>query len=345
MSLRSTPRQRRRHRGRGRLHSADLGIEPFQSMANGPRRLARPAWQSTGALVRRGNRRVMAETMVKAKDAADMVMSTTTCCRRRSLLKQRWSWTPSAAFERPRRQRRGGYDRPVNDDLSATPMSSFAVATSISASPLRDGATRRGVGIDDDGRLVCTGHPDAATPPELMSRALGSDKSEIRVSQPLVGVASAVRPGIYRSKWWSLLRPDCCSDVVWAATRSEDMLALSHRSRSDSIRRTRLQARWHVQRACGFAWSVMAAPTRASVRSFTVVRGAGRTALSILRHPVRRRRRRHQTTLDGATRGAGRRGDGPARADRRPSLDRVGHRSDRTASSQPLDDDVFPSRR
>jgi carbon-monoxide dehydrogenase large subunit len=102
----------------------------------------------------------------------------------------------------------------VNQRLAVAPMEPHGAASA----------------IDDDGRLVVYGSTQMPHLLEmLMCRALGLGKDDLHVVTPLVGGGFGGKAGIYPEQVVvaavarQLQRP-----VVWAATRSEDMLALSH---------------------------------------------------------------------------------------------------------------------
>ena len=84
--------------------------------------------------------------------------------------------------------------------------------------------------IGDDGRLIVYGSTQMPhLLHRLMAAALGVPTTDIRVVTPLVGGGFGGKAGMYPEQIvvaaaaWRLRRP-----ITWAATRSEDMLALSH---------------------------------------------------------------------------------------------------------------------
>ena len=190
----------------------------------------------------------------------------------------------------------------------------------------------------DDGRL--TFYASTQMPHGLhgqLAAALGIDAADIHVDRPQVG-------GGVRRQGRDLPRvlggrrrgppPRPAGHVVADPQRRPRVAA--PQPRPDPVRRARLPPRRHVHRA--------ARPPRRRRRRLPGHRRlpARRHQAHVQRHlplpghPVRRRRRRHQHHADGRLpRRRAARGDGAARAPRRPRRARARHRPDRAAPAQP----------
>ena len=233
-----------------------------------------------------------------------------------------------------------GTTDPVDDDL-------FGDADVDRARPLRqpadrrgtDGAARRRVGHRrrrSAGRLRI--HADAAPDAAAAGRALGVDEDEIRVVTPLVGGGFGGKAGLYPEQVVvaaaakRLQRPGRVDRRRAAKTCWRCRTAAARSSTSSSAASATARSP-----ACACAWSATAAP----IPGIGCVPARGHAPdvqrhVSIHRHPVRRRRRRHQHHTDGRVpRRRPSRGDGAARADRRPGVHRAGHRPHRAAPAQP----------
>ena len=212
--------------------AADLGIEPFQSMATVHDDFARPPLAIDRVrFVGEAIAAVLADTVVQAKDAADMVIVDYEVLPAAVTAEAALALDAPVLFEVHGDNVAVGTTDAVNDDLfgdADVVVRGRYVNQRIAVAPMEPHGAASA--IDDDGRLVVYGSTQMPhLLHNLMSGALGVDKSEIRVVTPLVGGGFGGKAGIYPEQVVvaaaakRLQRP-----VVWAATRSEDMLALSH---------------------------------------------------------------------------------------------------------------------
>ncbi|MEY2400393.1 MAG: aerobic carbon-monoxide dehydrogenase large subunit, partial [Ilumatobacteraceae bacterium] len=214
------------------LTAADLGLDPFQSMVTVHDDFARPPLaRDRVRFVGEAIVAVLAESAVQAKDAADMVIVDYEVLQAVVLPEEALEPGAPVLFEPHGDNVAVTTTDPVNDDLFGDAdviVRGRYVNQRIAVAPMEPHGAASA--IDDDGRLVVYGSTQMPhLLHNLLSRALGIDKSEIRVVTPLVGGGFGGKAGIYPEQVVvaavakQLQRP-----VVWAATRSEDMLALSH---------------------------------------------------------------------------------------------------------------------
>ena len=214
------------------LTAADLAVAPFHGMAKVHDDFARPALAVDRVrFVGEAIVAVLAETVVQAKDAADMVIVDYETLPAAVTAEDALALDAPVLFDvhgdnvamtttDPAHQDlfgdadvivRGRY---VNQRMAVAPMEPHGAAAEIGA----------------DGRLVVYGSTQMPhLLHQLMSAALGVPKTDIRVVTPLVGGGFGGKAGVYPEQIvvaaaaLRLRRP-----VTWSATRSEDMLALSH---------------------------------------------------------------------------------------------------------------------
>ncbi len=214
------------------LTAADLGLEPFQSMVTVHDDFARPALAIDRVrFVGDAIVAVVAETAVQAKDAADMVIVDYDVLPSVVNMEEALELDAPLLFEAHGSNVAISSTDPVDDDLFGDAdviVRGRYVNQRIAVAPMEPHGAASA--IDPDGRLLVYGSTQMPhLLHNLMARALGVDKGAIRVITPLVGGGFGGKAGIYPEQVVvaavakQLQRP-----VVWAATRSEDMLALSH---------------------------------------------------------------------------------------------------------------------
>jgi aerobic carbon-monoxide dehydrogenase large subunit len=212
--------------------AADLGIEPFQSMATVHADFARPALAADKVrFVGEAIVAVVAETMVQAKDAADMVIVDYDVLPAVVTPDEALTLGASLVFEAHGDNVAMATTDPVNPDLFGDAdviVRGRYVNQRIAVAPMEPHGAASA--IDDAGRLVVYGSTQMPHLLKmLMCQALGADANDVQVVTPLVGGGFGGKAGIYPEQVvvaavaMKLQRP-----VLWAATRSEDMLALSH---------------------------------------------------------------------------------------------------------------------
>ncbi len=212
--------------------AADLGIAPFQSMATVHDDFARPALAGDKVrFVGEAIVAVVAETMVQAKDAADMVIVDYEVLPAVVTPEEALTLDAPLVFEQHGDNVAMATTDPVNPDLFGDAdviIRGRYVNQRLAVAPMEPHGAASA--IDDDGRLVVYGSTQMPHLLKmLMCQALGVGKDDLHVVTPLVGGGFGGKAGIYPEQVVvaavarQLQRP-----VVWAATRSEDMLALSH---------------------------------------------------------------------------------------------------------------------
>ncbi len=214
------------------LTAADLGVAPFQSMVTVHDDFARPPLATDRVrFVGDAIVAVVAETAVQAKDAADMVIVDYEVLPAVVAAEAALEVDAPVLFEAHGNNVAISSTDPVNDDLFGDAdviVRGRYVNQRIAVAPMEPHGAASA--IAEDGRLLVYGSTQMPhLLHNLMARALDVDKSEIHVVTPLVGGGFGGKAGIYPEQVVvaavakRLQRP-----VVWAATRSEDMLALSH---------------------------------------------------------------------------------------------------------------------
>ncbi len=212
--------------------AADLGIDAFQSMAKVHDDFARPALAGDRVrFVGEAIVAVVADTVTQAKDAADMVIVDYEPLRAAVTAEAALADDAPVLFEGHGDNIAVATTDPVNADLFADAdviVRGRYVNQRMAVAPMEPHGAAAAIG--DDGRLLVYGSTQM---PHLLHRliatALAMDPSEIRVVTPLVGGGFGGKAGLYPEQVVvaaaakRLKRP-----VVWAATRSEDMVALSH---------------------------------------------------------------------------------------------------------------------
>ena len=212
--------------------AADLGIAPFQSMATVHDDFARPALAGDKVrFVGEAIVAVVAETMVQAKDAADMVIVDYEVLPAVVTADEALTLGAPLVFEQHGDNVAIATTDPVNPDLFGDAdviIRGRYVNQRLAVAPMEPHGAASA--IDDDGRLVVYGSTQMPhLLKTLMCQALGVGTDDLHVVTPLVGGGFGGKAGIYPEQVVvaavarQLQRP-----VVWAATRSEDMLALSH---------------------------------------------------------------------------------------------------------------------
>ena len=212
--------------------AAELGLDPFQSMVTVHDDFARPALAGDRVrFVGDAIVAVVAETAVQAKDAADLVIVDYEVLPAVVTSEAALELGAPLLFEPHGNNVALSSTDPVDDELFGDAdliVRGRYVNQRIAVAPMEPHGAASA--IDPDGRLVVYGSTQMPhLLHDLMARALGVDKSEIRVVTPLVGGGFGGKAGIYPEQvvvaavTKRLQRP-----IVWAATRSEDMLALSH---------------------------------------------------------------------------------------------------------------------
>ena len=212
--------------------AADLGIDAFQSMAKVHDDFARPALAGDRVrFVGEAIVAVVADTVTQAKDAADMVIVDYEPLRAAVTAEAALADDAPVLFEGHGDNIAVATTDPVNADLFADAdviVRGRYVNQRMAVAPMEPHGAAAAIG--DDGRLLVYGSTQM---PHLLHRliatALAMEPSEIRVVTPLVGGGFGGKAGLYPEQVVvaaaakRLKRP-----VVWAATRSEDMVALSH---------------------------------------------------------------------------------------------------------------------
>ncbi len=212
--------------------AADLGIDAFQSMATVHDDFARPAL--AGDRVRFVGEAIVAvvgDTVTQAKDAAEMVIVDYETLDAAVTAEAALADDAPVLFEGHGDNIAVATTDPVNADLFADAdviVRGRYINQRMAVAPMEPHGAAAAIG--DDGRLLVYGSTQM---PHLLHRliatALAIDPSEIRVVTPLVGGGFGGKAGLYPEQVvvaaaaMRLQRP-----VVWAATRSEDMVALSH---------------------------------------------------------------------------------------------------------------------
>jgi carbon-monoxide dehydrogenase large subunit len=210
----------------------DLGLVPFQSMATVHDDFARPPLATERVrFVGEAIVAVLAETVTQAKDAADMVIVDYEPLPAAVTAEAALAEDAPVLFEAHGNNVALTTTDAINADLFGEAdviVRGRYVNQRIAVAPMEpNGAATT---IDHDGRLLVYGSTQM---PHLMHRllatALGMEPDQIRVVVPLVGGGFGGKAGIYPEQVVvaaaarKLQRP-----IVWASTRSEDMLALSH---------------------------------------------------------------------------------------------------------------------
>jgi carbon-monoxide dehydrogenase large subunit len=212
--------------------AADLGVGPFQGMVNVHDDFARPALSSDRVrFVGESIAVVIAETNAQARDAADMVIVDYEPLPAAVTAEQALTAGAPVLF--------AGHDDnvamtttdPVNADIFGDAdviVRGRYVNQRIAVAPMEPHGAASTIG--DDGRLLVyasTQMPHLFL--RLLATALGMATTDIHVVTPLVGGGFGGKAGLYPEQVvvaaaaTRLQRP-----VLWAATRSEDMVALSH---------------------------------------------------------------------------------------------------------------------
>ncbi len=174
---------------------------------------------------------VIAETMTQAKDAADMVVVDYDPLPAAVTAEDALADGAPLLFDGHSDNVAMSTTDPVNADLFGDAdviVRGRYVNQRIAVAPMEPHGAAAAIG--DDGRLLVYGSTQM---PHLLlallATALGMNKSDIRVIVPLVGGGFGGKAGLYPEQVVvaaaakRLQRP-----VLWTATRSEDMLALSH---------------------------------------------------------------------------------------------------------------------
>ncbi|HEY0519241.1 MAG TPA: xanthine dehydrogenase family protein molybdopterin-binding subunit [Ilumatobacteraceae bacterium] len=214
------------------LTAEDLGVAPFQSMVTVHDDFARPPLAIDRVrFVGEAIVAVVAESVVEARDAADMVIVDYEPLR--AVVTMEDALLPDAPllFESHGDNIAVSTTDPVDPEIFGDAdviVRGRYINQRIAVAPMEPhGAASC---IDADGRLLVYGSTQMPhLLHNLMARALGVDKSEVRVVTPLVGGGFGGKAGIYPEQVVvAALAKRLQRPVVWAATRSEDMLALSH---------------------------------------------------------------------------------------------------------------------
>ncbi len=212
--------------------AADLGIDPFQSMATVHDDFARPALAGDRVrFVGEAIVAVVADTVTQAKDAADMVIVDYETLDAAVTAEAALADGAPVLFEAHGDNIAVATTDRVNADLfgdADVVVRGRYVNQRIAVAPMEPHGAAAAIG--DDGRLLVYGSTQMPhLLHQLLARALGMDASDIRVVTPLVGGGFGGKAGVYPEQVVvaaaarMLQRP-----VMWAATRSEDMVALSH---------------------------------------------------------------------------------------------------------------------
>src|SRR5258706_4576629 len=211
---------------------ADLGFAPFQSVVAVHADFARPPLSADRVrFVGEGIAVVIAETMTQAKNAADMVVVDYDPLPAAVTAEDALADGAPLLFDGHSDNVAMSTTDPVNADLFGDAdviVRGRYVNQRIAVAPMEPHGAAAAIG--DDGRLLVYGSTQM---PHLLlallATALGMNKSDIRVIVPLVGGGFGGKAGLYPEQVVvaaaakRLQRP-----VLWTATRSEDMLALSH---------------------------------------------------------------------------------------------------------------------
>ena len=212
--------------------AADLGLQPFQSMATVHADFARPPLATDRVrFVGEAIVAVLADTVTQARDAADMVVVDYDPLPAAVTPDEALAEDAPVLFEAHHDNVALTNIDPVDADLFAEAdviVRGRYVNQRIAVAPMEPHGAAAAMG--DDGRLLVYGSTQM---PHLLHRllsiALDVAPEDIRVVVPHVGGGFGGKAGIYPEQVVvaaaakRLQRP-----VVWASTRSEDMLALSH---------------------------------------------------------------------------------------------------------------------
>ncbi|MDP9465032.1 MAG: xanthine dehydrogenase family protein molybdopterin-binding subunit [Actinomycetota bacterium] len=212
--------------------AADLGIDAFQSMVTVHDDFARPPLAVDRArFVGEAIVAVLAESVTQAKDAADMVIVDYEALPAAVTAEDALALDAPVLFGAHGDNVAMASTDPENADLFADAdviVRGRYVNQRIAVAPMEPHGAASEIGVD--GRLIVYGSTQMPhLLHQLLARALGMDKNDIRVITPLVGGGFGGKAGVYPEQIVvaaaakRLQRP-----VVWASTRSEDMLALSH---------------------------------------------------------------------------------------------------------------------
>ncbi|MGZ4762905.1 MAG: xanthine dehydrogenase family protein molybdopterin-binding subunit [Ilumatobacteraceae bacterium] len=212
--------------------AADLGLTPFQSMVAVHPDFARPPLSSDRVrFVGEGIAVVIAETNTQAKDAADLVIVDYEPLPAAVTAEDALADGAPILFDGHTDNVAMSTTDPVNPDLFGDAdviVRGRYVNQRLAVAPIEPHGAASAIG--DDGRLLVYGStqmPHLLL--NLLAAALGMETTDIRVIVPLVGGGFGGKAGLYPEQVVvaaaakKLQRP-----VLWAATRSEDMLALSH---------------------------------------------------------------------------------------------------------------------
>ncbi|MEP7201016.1 MAG: xanthine dehydrogenase family protein molybdopterin-binding subunit [Ilumatobacteraceae bacterium] len=214
------------------LTAADLGLTPFQSMATVHDDFARPPLATDRVrFVGEAIVAVLAETLAQAKDAADMVIVDYEPLPAVVAAEDALAEGAPVLFEAHGDNIAVGTTDPVNGDLfgdADVVVRGRYINQRIAVAPMEPHAAASA--IDTDGRLLVYGSTQM---PHLMhnllARALGIGKDEIRVVVPFVGGGFGGKAGLYPEQVVVAAAARLTQrPIVWTSTRSEDMLALSH---------------------------------------------------------------------------------------------------------------------
>ena len=214
------------------LTAADLGLSAFQSMATVHDDFARPPLATDRVrFVGEAIVAVLAETVTQAKDAADMVIVDYEPLPAAVTAEDALAENAPVLFEAHGDNIAVGTTDPVKADLFGDAdivVRGRYVNQRIAVAPLEPHAAASA--IDDDGRLVVYGSTQMPhLMQSLLARALGVAKDEVRVIVPFVGGGFGGKAGLYPEQVVVAAAAKLMQrPVVWTATRSEDMLALSH---------------------------------------------------------------------------------------------------------------------
>ena len=212
--------------------AADLDLSPFQSMATVHADFARPPLATDRVrFVGEAIVAVLADTVTQARDAADMVVVDYEPLPAAVTPDEALAEDAPVLFEAHHDNVALTNVDPVDADLFADAdviVRGRYVNQRIAVAPMEPHGAAAAVA--DDGRLLVYGSTQM---PHLLHMLLATDlgvgREEIRVVVPHVGGGFGGKAGIYPEQVVvaaaakRLQRP-----VVWASTRSEDMLALSH---------------------------------------------------------------------------------------------------------------------
>ena len=212
--------------------AADLGLAPFQGMVTVHDDFARPPLAAERVrFVGDAIVVVLAESVTEAKDAADMVIVDYEVLPAAVTAEEALADGAPLVFEAHGDNVAMATTDPSNADIFGDAdiiVRGRYVNQRIAVAPMEaHGAAST---IDPDGRLIV--HGSTQMPHllhRLMATALDMSAADIKVVTPLVGGGFGGKAGVYPEQIVvaaaakRLQRP-----VTWSATRSEDMLALSH---------------------------------------------------------------------------------------------------------------------